>query len=209
MTAVTPLGHARAFELLPWLVNGSLAPAERDAVEQHVRTCITCHRELREQRRLQAAIGAQPTVHVSAQTAFDRLDRQLDDLAAEAPRWRRYETQALPFALATAAGIALLALLVWLVPLPSSPVTPYFTLSTTSASSSSVLDVVFAPGTTEADLRALLESLDAEIVAGPSDLGRYTIRVPTADPAAQSALDALARDARVRLVTPAFSADSP
>jgi hypothetical protein len=38
----TPIGHARAFELLPWFVNGSLAADERDAVELHVRSCIMC-----------------------------------------------------------------------------------------------------------------------------------------------------------------------
>ena len=41
-----PIGHERAFELLPWLVNGSLSGHERDEVEQHTRVCLLCRREL-------------------------------------------------------------------------------------------------------------------------------------------------------------------
>ena len=63
-----PITHSRAFELLPWLVNGSLSAEERSLVEQHVSTCLSCHRELKEQQRLRAAVRAQPAVHISPQT---------------------------------------------------------------------------------------------------------------------------------------------
>ena len=81
--------HSRAFELLPWLVNGSLGAEERDAVEQHVRSCLACHRELKEQQRLRAALRAQPAVHLSPQTNFEKLARSLDGqpvLGARPPR---------------------------------------------------------------------------------------------------------------------------
>ena len=61
MTTEPALTHARAFELLPWLVNGSLTGAERDAVESHVRACIACRRELKQQQRLHGAVRARRT----------------------------------------------------------------------------------------------------------------------------------------------------
>lgn len=92
MTDFEPLPHTRAFELLPWLINGTLAGAEREAVEQHVRACIVCRRELKEQQRLHASVRARRTADVSAEAGFDRLHGELD---ATGRRWRiRYATAA-------------------------------------------------------------------------------------------------------------------
>ena len=38
--------HEAMFELLPWLANGSLRGAERDAALSHVGSCLICRREL-------------------------------------------------------------------------------------------------------------------------------------------------------------------
>ncbi len=64
-----------------------------------------------------------------------------------------------------------------------------------------LLDVVFAEDTTAAEMQALLDDIGGEIVAGPSDVGRYSVRV-VADPAdaarLRELLEALAADPRVR-----------
>ena len=44
--------HADAWLMLPWLANGRLAGAERLRVEEHVRGCALCTREVALQRRL-------------------------------------------------------------------------------------------------------------------------------------------------------------
>jgi len=93
--------HTRAFELLPWLVNGSLGAEERDIVEQHVGSCLACHRELKEQQRLRAALRAQPVVHLSPQTNFDKLARALDGQRVLGAPARRF-TQLVRFAAAAA-----------------------------------------------------------------------------------------------------------
>ncbi len=100
--------HSRAFELLPWLVNGSLGAEERDAVEQHVRSCLACHRELKEQQRLRAALRAQPAVHLSPQSNFDKLARALDRTAGEraARPARGASAPLVRFAAAAAVGAA-------------------------------------------------------------------------------------------------------
>jgi hypothetical protein len=199
MTEPATLPHDRAFELLPWLVNGTLAGAERQAVEQHARVCIACRRELKEQQRLHGALRDRTTVDVSAEAGFDRLERDLDP-AAQGRFRLRYASLA-PFAVAAAAGIAVLAILLWLTPLPQPDGGGYTTLATPPAAAAPLLDVVFAENTTAAQMQALLDDIGGEIVAGPSELGRYSVRVATGgDDAARvrEVLDALAADSRVR-----------
>jgi hypothetical protein len=201
VTEPAPLSHTRAFELLPWLINGTLAGAERDSVEQHLRGCIVCRREVKEQQRLHTAVRARRTVDVSAEAGFDRLDRELDAAAdAARPRWRaRYGTAA-PFAMAAAAGVAMLAVLLWFTPLPELGRADYETLATTPADAA-LLDVVFADETTAAEMQDLLDEIGGEIIAGPSQLGRYSVRVAGGDATSErldELLGALAADSRVR-----------
>ena len=197
MTESGPLSHGRAFELLPWLVNGTLSGDEREAVEAHARTCIACRRELKEQQRLHAAVKGRRTADVSAEAGFEALSGRLDTAAS---RWRiRYATAA-PFAIATAAGIAVLAVLVWFTPLPNIDTKVYSTLATTSASDGVLLDVVFAENATSAEMQELLDSIGGEIVAGPSNLGRYTVRMraPRSAAVLRELLGLLSADSRVR-----------
>jgi hypothetical protein len=208
VTEPAPLPHGRAFELLPWLVNGTLTGAERHAVEEHVRACIACRRELKEQQRLSAAVLARRTADVSAEAGLRALDSQLD---AGAGRWRVRYASAAPFAIAAAAGLAVLAVLVWFTPLPGIDGTPYSTLATTSTSDAVLLDVVFSEDATSADMQALLDSFGGEIVAGPSDIGRYTVRVrePGDDAEVRNLLDTLAADTRVRFAGRALAENVP
>jgi hypothetical protein len=40
--------HEQARELLPWLVNDSLAANERTLVREHAKNCVICRKELAE-----------------------------------------------------------------------------------------------------------------------------------------------------------------
>jgi hypothetical protein len=213
VTEPAALSHARASELLPWLINGTLAGGEREGVEQHVRACMVCRRELKEQQRLHAAVRARRNVDVSAEAGFDRLDRELDAVPGAAPpRWRiRYGTAAAPFALAAAAGVAVLAVLLWFTPLPNLDRDDYRTLATPLAEGA-LLDIVFVDETTAAQMQALLDDIDGEIVAGPSELGRYSVRVAGNQPDRESLgdlLGVLSADPRVRFAGPALADVQP
>jgi hypothetical protein len=213
VTDFEPLPHARAFELLPWLVNGTLGGQERDAVEQHTRACIVCRREIREQQSLYAAARARRTVDVSAEAGFDRLNSELDEAPAAHVRWQLRYATAGRFAAAAAAGVAVLALLLWLTPLPRLDRPGYSTLATVPAAGETVLDIVFADETTAAEIQALLDEIGGEIVAGPTPLGRYSVRL-TAPAAADGAragelLDTLAADRRVRFAGRSLSEVKP
>jgi hypothetical protein len=208
MTEPAPLSHSRAFELLPWLLNGTLEGAEREAVEAHARACIACRRELKEQQRLRAAMRSRAATDIPAEAGFDRLDRDLD---ASATARRRYTALA-RFAVSAAAGIGVLAILLWFTPLPQLDDGNYSTLATSPTAATALLDVVFAEDTTAAEMQALLDDIGGEIVAGPSELGRYSVRLSgeRVDEARLArALRVLEADSRVRFAARSLLEPAP
>ncbi|HVY66387.1 MAG TPA: hypothetical protein VHH11_16325 [Gammaproteobacteria bacterium] len=208
MTAGPTLDHDAAFELLPWLVNGSLAVAERDRVDGHVRSCIVCRREVRELERLRAAVRAQPTFRVSAEGGFDRLERELDREAARARAANGAASAPfLRFAAVAAIGIVVLGALLWLEPkVPDQA--RYATLATQPVGPHAQIDLIFDQRTAAADIQSLLTDVDGEIVAGPTELGRYSIRIQdgkATDADIAALLDRLSHDPRVRFAGRAFT----
>jgi len=208
-----PITHSRAFELLPWFVNGSLGAAERDAVEQHLRSCLSCHRELKEQQRLRIALRAQPVVHISPQTGFEKLAHSLEGepVLAERSAPARPLNAFLRFAAVAAAGLLVVGGLLWLAPLrQDARVEPtYETLGRGPQAARGELDVVFVQSITAAQMQGLLEEIHGSIAAGPTEVGRYRVRLddPSAsDPQLDALLAALQKDPRVRLATRALSA---
>jgi hypothetical protein len=209
VTEPSSLSHSRALEMLPWLVNGTLTGDDREAVEQHARACIACRRELKEQQRLHAAVRARRTVDVSAEAGFDRLNAELDTAApAVRSRWRTRLATAAPFAVAAAAGMAVLAILLWLTPLPELGGNEYSTLATPSAGNAALLDIVFADDTTAAQMQELLDDIGGTIVAGPSELGRYSVRIAGNSPNA-ALIATLTVDPRVRFAGPTLTEVQP
>jgi hypothetical protein len=206
-----PIPHSRAFELLPWLVNGSLGAEERDAVEQHVRSCLACHRELKEQQRLRAALRAQPAVHLSPQTNFEKLAHSLDGQPViGAPPARRFEPFVRFAAAAAVAAIAVGAVL-WLSPTHVDQRGDYKTLSSGPEAPAGELDIVFGQSVTQAQMQNLLEEIGGKIEGGPSGVGRYRIRLesPIANGAQFDALlSKLNNDPRVRFAARALTEDA-
>jgi anti-sigma factor RsiW len=207
--------HTRAFELLPWLVNGSLGPDQRDAVEQHVRSCLSCHRELKEQQRLRAALRAQPVVHLSPQTGFEKLARSLEGEPVLAESAARRPWSSLPrFALVAAAAVLVAGGLLWLTPLTrhdSRDDAAYETLASGRQAARGELDVVFVQSITAGEMQSLLEEIGGSIAAGPTEAGRYRVRLDDPSPT-DAQLDALlarlAKDPRVRLAARALTAET-
>jgi len=207
--------HTRAFELLPWLVNGSLRPHERDAVEQHVRSCLSCHRELKEQQRLRVALRAQPVVHISPQTGLEKLARALDGEPVLAERAARRPLDALPrFALVAAAAVLVVGGLLWLTPLTRHDTRgdgAYETLVSGRQAARGELDVVFVQSITAAQMQSLLQEIGGSIAAGPTGAGRYRVRLDDRSPS-DAQLDALlarlAKDPRVRFAARALAAET-
>jgi len=188
--------HDRAAELLPWLVNGTLPAEERTRLERHVQSCLPCRAALRTEQRLAQLVRRQPTVPLSADEGFERLRERM---AAPAPRT---PARVAPWLLATAAALALAA---WLAVDVARPPSPEFTTLTAAAAGGTRIDLVFAEDAAESDVRAVVRELGGTIVAGPNQVGRYTVALER--PGELDALLArLQRDPRVRLAARSFDA---
>jgi len=198
------MSHDEAVLLLPWLVSGTLDAGERERVERHVRGCVTCRAELAEQRALASLVRDRPIVPLSAERDFERLRQALDRNASHCSLGPRAATWAVA---ASITIVAIAALVASLVVGTREPVAPYRTL-TQGETPPMLVDVVFADASDD-EIRALIDSLGAEIVAGPSPrVGRYTLRL-VGGRATEADLDGVVRrlrdDERVRFAARAYS----
>jgi len=207
--------------LIPWYCNGTLAREERERVEIHLGSCASCRADVELWRRVgeEVSAPAAPPVPHPAQLRrlLERAGANVDDsgepasgrpLPARGPvpsrlpaRWRL---------VLVGQAAALVALLAWTaIPRGAGTPAPYRTLAAPAVEPAGWrLHAVFAEQTSEKELRALLVSLGARLVDGPSPLGVYTVEVPaTLDPASTVAV--LRTRPEVRFVEPAPSPDSP
>lgn len=198
------LEHRRAERLLPWHVNGTLAPVERRLVEGHLERCAACRRQAAHQRRLAALVAERPRPSIAPHPAkLHALEHRIEGMP---PRRRPFHLLGgLPaprtlWVLAATQAVALVLFGIVFVLERSNArtpaVAPYETLTeprSESSSSEPRLRLVFAPAVTEEDMRELLAMLDGRIVDGPTPLGVYTIALPPAggEEALQSVLDRL------------------
>jgi hypothetical protein len=179
--------HRRCNELLPWYVNGTLAADQVQEIEEHLGECEACRRELERCRALAALYEDVEDLAPAAHPArIARLWARAEETPPRPSRspWRW-------IALGQAAAIVVLLALA-LRELPEEPVAgpaepaPVFrTLGDAELEvprlTAPTFRVVFAPDTPEETMRRILRSLEAEIVAGPSPLGVYTVSVPRSD----------------------------
>lgn len=88
------MNHETIIELLPWYVNGTLAPHERTAVESELASCPRCAAELEELKRLHETLhqidadAPGPSEQLFART-LERVDEQRTQEKRESPlqRW--------------------------------------------------------------------------------------------------------------------------
>lgn len=65
--------HEQISMLLPWYLNQTLDPAERQQVENHIRGCLSCRRELVHLRRLAAAVKQTSDLDTAAMASFESV----------------------------------------------------------------------------------------------------------------------------------------
>jgi len=200
----TAIAHRRAWELIPWVVNGTASATEREAVEAHLEGCADCRGELEFQRGLQATIAAQSRVEGDVRESWQRLRHRIDAAAPAAPAQRldsrrgragRLQMRWLVAAMVVQAiGLAGLGAALWSRPYAlgglaaAAPGVPaaYRTLSSTEAAApAATIRVVFAPEVTVAQVQSMLAAAHLQVVAGPSNVGVWTL-----GPARDSSRDA-------------------
>ncbi|HUL67260.1 MAG TPA: zf-HC2 domain-containing protein [Burkholderiaceae bacterium] len=197
--------HQVAFELLPWFVNGTLEPAERTAVEQHLHECVACRRELDWLQQLSSAyVSSEPAL--DSEGAFERLVPQLQrqdaPVATPSPfawlRSRLSDTGAwLRFAVAMQFGV--IAALGWAVALRELP---YHGLGAIATRASGSVIVVFDPNAREGDVRRILRAIGARVVDGPTTANGYVLEMTDAAGTTAAALAQLRAEPAVILAEP-------
>ncbi len=233
-----PLGaHGECWNLLPWIANESAAAKEVARVEAHLRDCRECQEELAFQRQLRNAIRSEEAIVLAPQTSLQKLlqridtvaDMDDDHVASDAPagevveqrrplaRWPRW----LPIA-AAVQGIAIAGLLatVWSQSRDTSHSSEALTAGryqvlttpTTAVTGGPVIRIVFAGNTALDDMNRVLRSINAQIIAGPSEAGVYTLGLAasaTGESGVDQAIAQLRADSRVRFAEPAVASEAP
>lgn len=192
--------HQEAQDALPWLANGTLAGAELERVQAHLKACAVCRAELALLHTLRAAgPGAAPDC--DPERALARLLPQLDAppvaaqaiaeplppargwrarLAANDARWLR---------VAVGLQCAVIAVLAVLLARPAgAPDTQdgaYRVLGAEPGAQGRLV-VTFRPDTPERELRRIVLASGARIVGGPTVTGAWMLGADEA-PAAVAA----------------------
>jgi hypothetical protein len=213
MTAAAAMSHEDSWLLLPWLANGRLTGAERAHLEQHVRACRECTRELALQRRWRETLLAPERVTYAPGPSFRKLMERIDaatGMPAPATRPLRVRAAWRPPGLAWAAsfvlcvtlGIFAMTAYRWAQPL-------YVTHTTPATAAPGVLHIAFDRSVAVGDAEQLLLSAGARVVEGPDASGVFgvaPVKAPVAPEDAASQRRALAQrlraDARVRWIEP-------
>jgi anti-sigma factor RsiW len=193
-SATETIEHQHAWELLPWIVNGSLTDADRVGVEAHVRGCEACRAELAAQRRLYAAMAADQGVEKLPTAGLLRLRQRMDALEAQGPLAERAKSSAprelrpwrRPRALAAAAAAAVGAFAIGATLLWEGSAqrdSDYYTVTSASPQPPGVMiRAVFAPQITLSQLQAFLDDAGLKIIAGPTEAGVYSLAMTSPHP---------------------------
>ncbi len=223
-----PLGaHGECWNMLPWIANESAAAKDVARVEAHLRDCPECQQELEFQRELRSAIRAEDAVVLAPQTSLQKLMQRIDTVedindepeatpagVVAMPQrkpvlWSRW----LPIA-AAVQGIAIIGLLgaMWMQSADTLTAPRYETRSASKAiGHRPVIRVVFTGDASLDDMSRVLRSVDAQIIAGPSEAGVYTLGAArfAKESSVDQALEQLRADSHVRFAEPADEYEAP
>ena len=194
--------HASADALLPFYVNATLRGEELAFVEQHVRDCKKCQREVDWLRTMFAnlatgsALPEAPRGVVDARQVFGDRRRQdnwggrIQDRLRTAPSWTRW---------LLAAQLAAIVILGTILASDVRDDASYRTLGTPNPSAQlrDTIAVKFDPATPEGELRRIIQKADARIVDGPTVTDVFVLEIPKER--AEKALQTLRAEHAVRL----------
>lgn len=201
-------------EWIAWYPDGGLSDGQRGAVEAHAATCSTCREEIAMLTgRAELPAAADPErlfARVLALVEADGLAGSAAPGLLAAPERSRAEpaprrpAPALPRQPVRAGSVARLAAGVTLVLMTGAlggwlgrdllgagagPVYLPASVTPAGAGEGVALEVVFRSDATAERIQTALRGLGAEVVAGPSPLGRYQVALPAgADAGAAAAL---------------------
>jgi len=215
--------HQDILLLLPWYVNKTLHGAENETVENHLKVCLTCRRELASLQKLAEAVRHEGSFDSTMQVSFSQLKKRIhqpDELnLAEKPKvttlsgHRKWlgKIKVMPRSAFAMAAVLLLSLL-----LPRFIDTSHFmtndyrTLSNGEnpvTGDKNTISVIFSNATEKGQIDKILALIQGQIVNGPDNQGIYKIAI-SGEPVARDILEmvsSLRNNPNVLFVEPAYA----
>lgn len=198
---------ARAWDAMPWALLGQLAVDDDRWLRQHIAGCTSCREEFARQQMLRRAVSLPPPIQVDAEAGLQRLLARLEAApSARAAGWRAgagLSRILVAAVLVQAVGLGVLGATLWSMDRPA-----YRTLSQASAPRpADAIRLLPEAAMSLGEWDALLQALDLQVVAGPNDVGAYTVvaRAPMAA-TRRSLLQRLRANPRIRLAEPVAAA---
>ena len=167
------LSHEQAVELLPWLVNDSLAQPEQEAVHAHAHSCVICRRELHDLAQVRESIFTASASAMIPEPDMRNINARIDALIDKQNRGRELlarlrEVFDRPWRIAFAAQTVVLIVLAGVLLWPEPEGGEFSTLTETqSLPDGQYIRVVFSPDLQQPQITVLLDQYDLTIVDGP------------------------------------------
>ena len=204
--------HREIWDLLPWLTNGTLNESDTRRCESHLQECAECAAEYRAQQALhrdvQAVDSVLQTPHASLRKLMAKIEAEPAPAASIEVEHRPHRVKWLAAAVIvqTVGLMSLAGFMTWkLHEIREQP--RYGTLSSVPAALRGPLArVVFDKSMPMTEVADLLRSHNAQIIAGPTEAGVYTLQF--ADETESSLPETVARlrqHARVRFAEVTWS----
>lgn len=210
--------------LLPWYVNNTLRGSELNDVENHLKVCLTCRRELTALKKLSLAINQEGSFDSAALASFSHLKNRIHQTenpvnplhqikTSPKRKWHQQFDLKIPTLdrpkLALAAVLVLALLIPGYVDLGKQTHNDYRTLSDSEISKphENEIRVVFANDTNQQQIDAILANVQGQIVAGPTEQSVYTVRINQAS-TKKNIMDALAelrKNPKIIFAEPAYA----
>jgi hypothetical protein len=205
--------HRRAWDVIPWVVNGTASASEQQLVEAHVEQCADCRIELARQRRLQTAVAQEMPAPTDVDAGLKRLFKRIDESAdhridaahGSAVRRRWQGIGAIHHWLVAAVIVEAVGLSAFGVAFVLRGATEheYQTLSDAvpTAARATIL-IVPAPTMQLGELQQHLQALKLTLVSGPNAVGAYTLAPYGERPNAEAQVASLRALPGMQLVEP-------
>jgi hypothetical protein len=176
------MSNERFAELLPWYVNGSIAPADRAWVDSYLAQNPEARAELAWYESLQTRIRES----IPAVPATIGLSRAMNLIRGDRPTLaERISAFFGDFGLRPAMALGLLAVIVVqggvianMMRHAEEDAVEMRALRATQVEEGPLVKINFAPDAKESDIRMLLVSIQGTLTGGPGQLGDYYVRVP-------------------------------
>jgi hypothetical protein len=198
----------RAWEAMPWVLQESATPEQSEWLKGHLAHCESCHAEFDQQNRLRLAMSLPTDVRVDAHVGLLHLMNRIDAAEHDASPYRVRAGNWLARGLVAAVLIQAIGIGVLGAKLYSYGEKPvYRTLSQQAAPvGPGAIRVVPDANMTLTDWNAVLHTLHLQVVAGPNDVGAYTVALVNNTANTQQAVQQLRATRGIRLAEPIASA---